>query len=139
MSPHRCRSSVDATDAFLWSIIEVNSGLICACVPILKPFFRQIVPKSVTDQSWPLGKCRFSLTRDVLKDEEQYTHRWIIETKHGNGRSENSLTRSLTGPSTPESASNGTGALGSENDITPHPILHDRYMTRLPIDGDHHV
>ena len=48
-----------ATEAFVWSIIEVNTGLICACVPILKPFFTQIIPQAVMDQSWPFGKRKF--------------------------------------------------------------------------------
>ena len=103
-----------AAETFLWSIIEVNTGLICACVPVLKPFFRQIVPKAATDRSWPFGKRKFSWTGEVLKDEGKHTHRSQIEMDHEKGRSEDSSTRSLTGPSTPDSASNGTGALGSE-------------------------
>ena len=103
-----------AAETFLWSIIEVNTGLICACVPVLKPFFRLIVPKAVTDRSWPFGRRKFIWTEDVLKDEGKHTHQSHLELEHGKGRSEGSSTRSLTGPSKSGSASNGTGALGSE-------------------------
>ena len=102
----------------LWSIIEINTGLVCACVPVLKPFFRQIVPKAVTDRSWPFGKRKFSWTGDVLKDEGKHTYRSYLELEDGKGRSEDSSTRSLTGPSTPDSAPNGTDALGSEKMIS---------------------
>ena len=105
------RSWIEA-ETFIWSIIEVNTGLICTCVPVLKPFFRQI--KAITDRPWPFGKLKFKRTKDVLKDEGEHTHRSYIEMEQGNRRSADSSTGSLTGPSTPESASNGTGALGSE-------------------------
>ena len=39
----------NAVDCYFWSIIEINKGLICACLPVLKPFVSQIIPKAVTD------------------------------------------------------------------------------------------
>ena len=42
----------------LWSIIEINTGLICACVPTLKPFFREVVAKNLVAKSWP-SKWKF--------------------------------------------------------------------------------
>jgi hypothetical protein len=30
---------------FMWSSVEVNVGIICACIPVLKPLFVRITPK----------------------------------------------------------------------------------------------
>ena len=109
----------NAIDCLFWSIIEINTGLICACVPVLKPFFSQFIPKAVTDRMWPFRERRLSWFGDLLNDEGKHTHRSHIDLEHGNGehgngRSENVSNRSLTDSSTLDSASNQTGALGSE-------------------------
>lgn len=74
----------------------------------------------------------------MLEDEEEQSHHLHIEMNHGKGRSEGSLTKSLTAPSTPESAI-GLALSEARDDITLHPILHDRHITKLPVDGDHRV
>ena len=55
-------------ESFIWSILEVNTGLICACVPVLKPFFREVVLKAVMVRSWSFGKRKSKWTGDMLRD-----------------------------------------------------------------------
>lgn len=40
-----------ASLSFMWSAIEVNIGLICACVPSLKPLFLKFAPSFIKDDS----------------------------------------------------------------------------------------
>lgn len=37
--------------SFMWSAVEVNLGLICACVPSLKPLFLRFLPNFIKDAS----------------------------------------------------------------------------------------
>ena len=48
----------------LWSIVEINTGLICACVPTLKPFFREVVARNLVAKSW-LNKWKFDENEDA--------------------------------------------------------------------------
>jgi hypothetical protein len=41
-----------ASIAFMWSAVEVNISIICACIPTLKPLIKRIVPAMLTDRSW---------------------------------------------------------------------------------------
>ena len=41
--------SWDASLSFMWSAIEVNLGIICACVPSLKPLFLKFAPNLIKD------------------------------------------------------------------------------------------
>ncbi|TVY38746.1 L-fucose-proton symporter [Lachnellula occidentalis] len=41
----------NASLAFMWSATEVNVGIICACIPTLKPLVTRIVPSMLRDQS----------------------------------------------------------------------------------------
>ena len=110
-------------ESFIWSIIEINTGLICACVPVLKPFFREIVLKAVMVRSWAFGKRKSKWFGYMLRDEGAHTHRSYVELEHGKEvRSEDSWTGSLTDSSAPESTSNGTGALWGEKWY--HPLPH---------------
>ncbi|EPE35356.1 MFS general substrate transporter [Glarea lozoyensis ATCC 20868] len=49
----RLGTSVDfaysAATAFLWSAVEVNVGIICACIPTMKPLIKRILPAMITD------------------------------------------------------------------------------------------
>ncbi|KAH6666687.1 MFS transporter-like protein [Halenospora varia] len=49
----RLGTSVDfawnASTALMWSAIEVNVGIICACIPTLKPLIKRIMPAMITD------------------------------------------------------------------------------------------
>jgi len=40
-----------ASLGFMWSAVEVNLGIICACVPSLKPLFLRFLPRFVKDVS----------------------------------------------------------------------------------------
>lgn len=47
-----------ASLSFMWSVVEVNVSVICACVPSLKPLMARIVPKLIRDSdgsSQPTG------------------------------------------------------------------------------------
>lgn len=41
-----------ASIAFMWSAVEVNVGIICACIPTLKPLIKRIMPAMIVDRSW---------------------------------------------------------------------------------------
>jgi len=40
-----------ASPALMWSAVEVNVGIICACIPTLKPLIKRILPSMITDRS----------------------------------------------------------------------------------------
>ncbi|KAF2690762.1 MFS monosaccharide transporter-like protein [Lentithecium fluviatile CBS 122367] len=40
-----------ASLSFMWSAVEINIGIICACVPALKPLVRRFLPQWVLDQT----------------------------------------------------------------------------------------
>ncbi|TQS38444.1 hypothetical protein Golomagni_01049 [Golovinomyces magnicellulatus] len=37
-----------SSTAFMWSTVEVNVGIICACIPTLKPLFRRVLPPLIS-------------------------------------------------------------------------------------------
>ncbi|OTB07058.1 hypothetical protein M426DRAFT_93609 [Hypoxylon sp. CI-4A] len=39
----------NASVSFMWSAVEVNVGIICACIPTLKPLIRRILPAMLVD------------------------------------------------------------------------------------------
>jgi fucose permease len=41
--------SWNASPALMWSAVEVNVGIVCACIPTLKPLFRKLLPSMVAD------------------------------------------------------------------------------------------
>jgi fucose permease len=43
--------SWNAASSFMWSAVEVNLGLICACVPSLKPLFLRFLPSFIKDEN----------------------------------------------------------------------------------------
>ena len=68
-----------AARTFLWSLIEVNTGLICSCVPVLRPFFRTyaVPTKMYGEKSLSYAKRKLSLSwaGTTLKGgEESKTH-----------------------------------------------------------------
>lgn len=58
-SSQRISESTDfpwyASLSFMWSAIEVNVGLICACVPSLKPLFLKFAPNFIKDSNDPIS------------------------------------------------------------------------------------
>lgn len=58
-----------ASLSFMWSAIEVNIGLICACVPSLKPLFLKFAPsfiKDSTDEISPMGSFDATEKQDAM-------------------------------------------------------------------------
>ena len=47
-----------ASLSFMWSAIEVHTGIICACVPALKPLAARIIPSILRDTSDPNDKSQ---------------------------------------------------------------------------------
>ncbi|KAG0646890.1 L-fucose permease [Hyphodiscus hymeniophilus] len=43
--------SWSTSSALMWSAVEVNVGIICACIPTLKPLIKQILPSMIADPS----------------------------------------------------------------------------------------
>ena len=43
--------SWNASQAYMWTAVEVNIGIICACVPTLKPLIKKILPSMITDRT----------------------------------------------------------------------------------------
>jgi hypothetical protein len=43
--------SWNVSSAFLWSAVEVNVGIICACIPTLKPLITRILPSLITERT----------------------------------------------------------------------------------------
>lgn len=50
-----------ASLSFMWSAVEVNLGIICACVPSLKPLASRIIPSLLTDRDEPSEKSEVGL------------------------------------------------------------------------------
>lgn len=38
-----------ASLSFMWSAVEINTGIICACVPLLKPLVNRVLPRMIKD------------------------------------------------------------------------------------------
>lgn len=41
----------NASLAFMWSAVEVNVGIVCACIPTLKPLAKKVLPAMITDRA----------------------------------------------------------------------------------------
>ena len=75
----------NASLSFMWSAVEVNLGIVCACVPSLKPLFLKFLPSFIKDKGDPDTKnARFD--RDVHSANVQDSQR------HVNGKSNDMLT-----------------------------------------------
>ncbi|KAI0813285.1 fucose permease [Xylaria sp. FL0064] len=62
----------NASLALLWSAVEVNIGIACACIPTLKPLIIRILPAMLID---PDGSTRrASETADVTPTVQSYQH-----------------------------------------------------------------
>lgn len=98
-----------SSTAFMWSVVEVNVGIICACIPQLKPLFRKVLPlnyvetvdvntseKTPSVLSLPQGSAGTqynsrlettalesasqTITTGTLDDEENHTERHVFMT-----------------------------------------------------------
>ncbi|ESZ89643.1 hypothetical protein SBOR_9974 [Sclerotinia borealis F-4128] len=52
----------NASLAFMWSAVEVNVGIVCACIPTLKPLFKRILPAMITDRASGRRTSRAQIT-----------------------------------------------------------------------------
>ncbi|KAI9718448.1 MAG: hypothetical protein M1812_004169 [Candelaria pacifica] len=50
----------DATDNYTWCIVEVNVGIICACMATLRPLFRRFLPKALGSTGMPASGTKIS-------------------------------------------------------------------------------
>lgn len=81
-----------------YSVVEINTGLICGCMPVMKPFFKRIVSKPrphqtqqpfyVRSNSIWMGKCPDDLTR--------CNYRNFIELEGGKSNSDGSSVHAIT-------------------------------------------
>lgn len=78
-----------AAETFLWSVIEVNTGLMCGCIPVLKPFFLWVIPKDLTEKSWSFGRSKNSWNSETLRGDIHSNHDSYIELERGKERSHN--------------------------------------------------
>ena len=67
-----------ASLSFMWSAVEVNLGIICACVPSLKPLFLKFLPQFVRDTNSPLN------TSNDTNDSELKPPAGLSEAVKGN-------------------------------------------------------
>ena len=55
-----------ASLSFMWSAVEVNVGIMCACVPALKPLMRRFLPSWVLDHTVRDGTATHTSDEPVL-------------------------------------------------------------------------
>lgn len=48
--------SYNASMALMWSVIEVNVGIICACIPTLRPLIQRLAPEMVSEHGHSSGE-----------------------------------------------------------------------------------
>ena len=61
-------------------MLEINTGLICACLPTLKPFVREVMTKPVTGKLWSFRK--FSENENALEAGKEHHHRAQLQRSH---------------------------------------------------------
>ena len=54
-----------ASLSFMWSAVEVNVGILCACVPALKPLVSRILPSLLTDKDESSEKSELGLAGTI--------------------------------------------------------------------------
>jgi len=64
-----------ASLSFMWSVIEVNVGIMCACVPALKPLISRFLPRMLRDAGDVTEK-------DSSTDAQRYTYTSEMATAH---------------------------------------------------------
>lgn len=56
-----------ASLSFMWSVVEVNVGIMCACVPGLKPLVSKFLPKLLRDASDPVTRSDSILQKEMAE------------------------------------------------------------------------
>lgn len=64
-----------ASTALMWSAVEVNVGIICACIPTLKPLIKKILPSMITDRQGSVSEKNGSFSSQVPVSQHDYAHR----------------------------------------------------------------
>lgn len=75
-----------SSTAFMWSTVEVNVGIICACIPTLKPLFRRVLP--------PLISRTGEIETSNMASPTEYTHHHINNAEY----SSNSIVPNMEHP-----------------------------------------
>lgn len=74
-----------------YSVVEINTGLICGCTPVLKAFFRHILSKKLSDQPQQQQICVRPGSIWMGKhpdDRTRCNYREFIELEGGNSTSD---------------------------------------------------
>jgi fucose permease len=58
----------------MWSTVEVNTGIICACIPTLKPLFQRILPTIIIDRFESKSTRRSNLDSQRRSDPNHIHH-----------------------------------------------------------------
>ena len=69
----------NASLALMWSAVEVNVGIICACIPTLKPLAIRILPAVITDR---VAKRNSIAVSDALHNEPHRRLSSVVELMH---------------------------------------------------------
>ena len=56
-----------ASLSFMWSVVEVNVGIMCACVPGLKPLASKFLPKMLRDASDPVTRTDSVIQKEMAE------------------------------------------------------------------------
>lgn len=83
-----------AARTFLWSILEVNTGLICGCVPVLNSFFKRVLPKNWLDRTLSHFKTKSSRSWGTDGTENnKVSQKAFVELERGESDSGKNLVR----------------------------------------------
>ena len=96
----------EATETFFWNMIEINTGLICACIPTLKPFFKELTVKTFNRKSWSFGR-KASENEDALGDGRDYGHRLYTRMEHSESNGQATPSKISLGQLDPERSLSG--------------------------------
>ncbi|MCJ1312156.1 hypothetical protein MMC25_005830 [Agyrium rufum] len=80
-----------AAETFLWSALEINTGLACSCTPALRPFFAHVTQR---------GKIIYSRYRTRLTEGEGAeggSHSWMWSWRAGSLNSEEGTAAKIAG------------------------------------------
>ncbi len=88
----------EAEALILRSVVEINTGLICGCTPVLKPFFARIFPKTSKNHSHNTQASLIWMGKDP-DDQSQSNYRNFIELERGrNGSGDMIVIDGIKGP-----------------------------------------
>ncbi|KAL8669400.1 MAG: hypothetical protein Q9168_006012 [Polycauliona sp. 1 TL-2023] len=69
---------------FIWSILEINIGVMCSCMPAFRPFFAKVIPKlsidSLTEgEALEMGRYRSIVGTKGVKAEQAQANEHPVE------------------------------------------------------------